>query len=158
MQAGLIRFTEDGVVPRDARLLGTTWRFVNKDGGPDRRFANNYQLPVVSYGTLELTSRSGLRMSIQTSNESLASGAAQLLRLIQAAIRDLESRAAISPRPTTLPPFEDDPPPLLLPTLALIRSAHAALSFSWLSSLPAWAVPIAWGLVSRSSLSRFLPS
>ena len=86
-------------------------------------------------------------MSIQTSNESLASGAAQLLQLIQAAIRDLESRAAIAPRLATLPPFEDDPPPLLLPALALIRSAHAALSFRWLSGLPAWAVPIAWGLI-----------
>ena len=36
--------------PRDARQVDTTWRFVNKNGGPDRRFKDNRQLPVMLYG------------------------------------------------------------------------------------------------------------
>ena len=35
---------------------GQTWRFVNKNGGPDRRFNNNIQLPIVLYGQLMVQS------------------------------------------------------------------------------------------------------
>jgi DNA polymerase-3 subunit epsilon len=50
------RFVEDGPVPGDAERVGTTWRFVNKDGGPDRRFNNNRPLPILRYGRLVLQS------------------------------------------------------------------------------------------------------
>src|SRR6266480_4419386 len=33
--------TGDRVAPSDAAILDYTWRYVNKKGGPDRRFANN---------------------------------------------------------------------------------------------------------------------
>ena len=33
-EAGTIRFVEEGGVPRDARVVGTTWRYVNKNGSP----------------------------------------------------------------------------------------------------------------------------
>lgn len=35
-------------------LIGSTWQYVNKSGGPDRRFKNNRQLPIVEYGRLTL--------------------------------------------------------------------------------------------------------
>jgi DNA polymerase-3 subunit epsilon len=41
---------EDGPFPRDAQQVGTTWRYVNVKGGPDRRFKDNSQLPVMRYG------------------------------------------------------------------------------------------------------------
>jgi hypothetical protein len=147
LESGQVRFVEDGAVPRDARTVGTTWRFVRKDGGPDLRFANNYQLPIVIYGTLDLSAPSGLRLSLQTSTDGLAAGAAELLRLIQAAVRDLETRKAIAPSQEAPPAFEEDPPPLLLPARQLVRTALDALSFRWLGGLPAWALPIAWGLI-----------
>jgi hypothetical protein len=147
MQAGHIQFIEEGAVPRDARVLGRTWRYVNKDGGPDRRFANNYQIPVVMYGTLEFSSPSGLRMSLQTSTDALATGAAELLALIQAAVHDLHARKALAPLPASHPHFEEHPPPLVLPGLRLVRSGLDVLSFRWMSNLPEWAVPIAWGMV-----------
>jgi hypothetical protein len=40
------RFIEDESVPRDAKIVDQTWRYVNKQGGPDRRFNNNRQIPV----------------------------------------------------------------------------------------------------------------
>jgi hypothetical protein len=49
------RFIEDGGVPRDSQQVGTTWQYVNKKGGPDRRFKNNRQLPIMLYGEVELT-------------------------------------------------------------------------------------------------------
>ena len=35
------RFIEDDGVPNDAKIIDHTWRYVNKNGGPDRRFSNN---------------------------------------------------------------------------------------------------------------------
>ena len=42
-------FIEDGGVPGDAQVVGHTWKYVNKKGGPDRRFNNNRQIPEVKY-------------------------------------------------------------------------------------------------------------
>jgi len=40
------RFNEEERVPQDATVVGSTWRFVRRDGGPDRRFNNNRQIPI----------------------------------------------------------------------------------------------------------------
>ncbi|MSX14825.1 MAG: hypothetical protein F2805_00750 [Actinobacteria bacterium] len=34
-------------VPPGAEFLGYVWRFMNRDGGPDRRYNDNYQIPVI---------------------------------------------------------------------------------------------------------------
>ena len=68
VQHSSTRFIEDGSVPNDAVRVGTTWRYVNKDGGPDRRFNNNSQLPVLQYGTLHFQSSRGLNIVLQTSS------------------------------------------------------------------------------------------
>ncbi len=59
VEQGSTRFIEDGYVPSDAVVVGQTWRFVRRDGGPDRRFNNNRQLPIAQYGTLTLRSSRG---------------------------------------------------------------------------------------------------
>ncbi|MEG6508013.1 DUF4236 domain-containing protein [Methyloligella sp. 2.7D] len=53
-------FIEDGSVPKDAEVVGYTWKHPNKRGGPDRRFKDNYQIPVCRYEQLHLTSESGV--------------------------------------------------------------------------------------------------
>jgi hypothetical protein len=72
--AGQTRFVESDIVPRDATQVDTTWRFVNRKGGPDRRFNNNRQLPVMLYGEILLTSSSGLRELFQVSVPAAANG------------------------------------------------------------------------------------
>lgn len=62
------RFIEEQGVPSDSRCVDTTWRFVNKNGGPDRRFNNNRQIPVLQYGEVTLRTASGLQVILQTSN------------------------------------------------------------------------------------------
>ena len=62
------RFIESEAVPKDAQVVGQTWKYVNKSGGPDRRFKDNRQLPICLYGELELTSKSGLNTVIMYSN------------------------------------------------------------------------------------------
>ena len=62
------RFIEDAGVPRDAQVVGSTWQYVNKNGGPDRRFSHNRQIPIAQYGLLEITSRTGLNIHLHVSN------------------------------------------------------------------------------------------
>ncbi|MCH5279709.1 MAG: hypothetical protein J1E60_07980 [Christensenellaceae bacterium] len=63
-------FTEKARVPRDAKVIGETWRFVNKDGSRDRRFNNNYLMPTCLYGKLLITSKSGLNVYLQLSDRT----------------------------------------------------------------------------------------
>ena len=62
---GTTQFIEEEAVPSDADVVSSTWRYVNKGGGPDRRFKNNVQLPVVRYAPPEefaLLAREGREM------------------------------------------------------------------------------------------------
>jgi hypothetical protein len=68
VQQSSTRFIEDGYVASDAAEVGRTWRYVNKSGGPDRRFSNNAQLPILQYGVLVLASAKGLNIHLQTSS------------------------------------------------------------------------------------------
>lgn len=72
-------FIEDGAVPKDSQIVSTTWKFVNKKGGPDRRFKNNRQLPVVRYEEVQFSSDSGLLERIQISCVGRAKGLAKAI-------------------------------------------------------------------------------
>lgn len=67
-----IKFHEDEAVPSDAKVVGQTWAKVNKDGSPDRRFANNYAIPVCLYGGLTFTSPGGVFEEYQFSDAMAA--------------------------------------------------------------------------------------
>ena len=73
------RFIEDEAVPSDAPLVGTTWKYVNVGGGPDRRYKANRQLPILEYGHVEIASPSGFRAEWQFSNPSSAEAFAVVL-------------------------------------------------------------------------------
>jgi hypothetical protein len=72
--AGRTRFIEEESVPRDSQVVDRTWRFVNKKGGPDRRFGNNREIPVCLYGELTLSSRSGINEVLHVSNAAEVDG------------------------------------------------------------------------------------
>ena len=62
------RFVETGTVPKDTKVIDRTWFKVNKNGSPDKRFKNNYQIPVVRYGEIGLNTETGLNEVFQFSN------------------------------------------------------------------------------------------
>jgi len=66
------RFQEEEGVPSDTQVVDETWKKVNKDGSPDRRFANNYKIPVAQYGRLRFTSAAGLNEEYMFSNAAKA--------------------------------------------------------------------------------------
>lgn len=64
-------FIEEGTVPSDATIIAHTWKHPNKNGGPDRRFANNFQIPVCLYESIYLTSSNGLNELLQVSRNGV---------------------------------------------------------------------------------------
>jgi hypothetical protein len=86
------RFIEDESVPRDAQIVDQTWRYVNKQGGPDRRFNNNRQIPICAYSEYTLTSDTGIYEIITTSKQGAMDAFAGFL----AGISTLQSKMAIS--------------------------------------------------------------
>lgn len=68
---GAMRFHEEEAVPSDSHIIGRTWAKTNKDGSPDRRFKQNYEIPVTEYGKLVLQSATGLNEEYMISNLAL---------------------------------------------------------------------------------------
>jgi hypothetical protein len=69
-----VQFREDRGVPSDGEVIGNTWLYVNRNGGPDRRFRNNREIPIVLYGQLSLESASGLKEVFQASKPTTVDG------------------------------------------------------------------------------------
>ena len=67
-------YPEEGSVPSDAQIVGNTWAKVNKDGSPDRRFRDNYSIPVCRYGMLHFISSAGLNEMYCLSDAEKAKG------------------------------------------------------------------------------------
>ena len=67
-------FIEEESVPFDATVVDHTWKYVNKSGGPDRRFRDNRQLPICLYDELTFRTASGLNEVFQISRSGLAEG------------------------------------------------------------------------------------
>ena len=77
-----VSFIEGGPIPGDAVITGHTWRYVNKSGGPDRRFNDNRELAVCAYGELEFFSESGVNCVIQYSKNDAADRFARAIEIL----------------------------------------------------------------------------
>jgi hypothetical protein len=87
------RFIEDGSVPADAAVVGQTWRFVNKNGGPDRRFNGNRQLAICNYGEMEFRSKSGLNCIMHYSNAKAGERFSRAIEILHRPSSRIESKA-----------------------------------------------------------------
>lgn len=67
-----VRFIERGVVPSDAKVIDYTWDKVNKNGAPDKRFRDNFQIPIVRYGAITLRTAAGVNEEYEFSNYEAA--------------------------------------------------------------------------------------
>jgi Protein of unknown function (DUF4236) len=117
----LSNFIEEEGVPTDAEVIGQTWQKANKDGSRDRRFAGNYQIPVVKYAEIELRSSTGLYEVYQFSSYPRALSFAQALTEYQKAVAVLAERSKDHSLMPLLAPTDDegeytDAAPALSPT------------------------------------------
>jgi hypothetical protein len=67
-------FIEGEGAPSDARVVDRTWKYVNKKGGPDKRFADNRELPVCQYEEMRLVSAQGLNELFHFSRVGVSAG------------------------------------------------------------------------------------
>jgi hypothetical protein len=65
------RFIETERVPSDTTVVGHTWKYPNKNGGPDRRFKDNRQIPICLYESVHFKSNSGINELVEFSKTGL---------------------------------------------------------------------------------------
>jgi len=75
-------FIEEDSVPSDAQVLDYTWKFLNKNGSPDRRFNNNRKLPKCLYSQYHVSSGTGVHEVITVSRKGAFDGFAHVVRAI----------------------------------------------------------------------------
>ena len=61
-------FIEEESVPSDSKNIGSTWKYCNKNGSRDKRYNNNYQIPIQQYGKFTFQSNEGLNEEFMISN------------------------------------------------------------------------------------------
>jgi len=89
-------FIEEEAVPGDTQVLRYTWRHPNKSGGPDRRFANNYQIPVCEYEVLHLASENGLNELLQFSRAGVSAPFAEAVHQLDYASQQYVGTALLT--------------------------------------------------------------
>jgi hypothetical protein len=73
------QFRESEDIPSDSEKTGSTWQFVNNDGGPDRRFKDNRKIPIMKYSQIKITDNKGFSVMIMTSNYEIGQTFANVL-------------------------------------------------------------------------------
>jgi len=66
------KFVETDPVPSDAKIVGKTWQYVNKNGMPDKRYSDNPEIPIALYYEIVLKTSKGLFESFEFSNADFA--------------------------------------------------------------------------------------
>ena len=72
--------SETGIAPSDAVRIGTTYRYVNVNGEPDRRYKTNPSISVLQYGELDFKP---FDVTIIVSNNSAAEKFSEAFQLLQ---------------------------------------------------------------------------
>ncbi|MDO4693656.1 MAG: DUF4236 domain-containing protein [Eikenella sp.] len=63
-----VKFIETENIPNDAEQIDSTWAKVNKNGTPDKRFKDNYQIPIMRYAEFRFQTKTGLNEAYMLSN------------------------------------------------------------------------------------------
>lgn len=83
-------FHEEDSVPSDASVAGHTWAKTNKNGSPDRRFKDNYQIPICVYGNITFQSQTGITEEYMVSNADAAQAFAEAVKHYQVSLTESE--------------------------------------------------------------------
>ncbi len=104
------RFVEEEAVPADSEVVGQTWKKTNKDGSPDKRFVDNYAIPLVRYGQLWFTSPTGLNEAYMFSNFSSAERFTASFTNYQRRLQELARTSRAMPAGIEPDPVDESPP------------------------------------------------
>ena len=86
-----VRFHEIEGVPRDAKVVGQTWAKTNKDGSPDKRFKENYQIPICLYGQIAFRSQTGVTEEYMVSDANAALAFVEAVSVYKKALSETDA-------------------------------------------------------------------
>lgn len=122
------RFIETETVPPDTEVVGYAWHKSNKDGSPDRRFADNFQIPIALYGEITFKTRNGVEEAYNASNCGAALAFGNAISVFQDELR----RQAKRPKPVIGPEVSGEAPQkdpaALLPALPKVLRAYEVVA------------------------------
>lgn len=122
------RFIERDPVPPDAEIVGHAWHRSNKDGSPDRRFSQNYQIPIAQYGEMRFSTRNGVKEAYNASNYTSAVAFAQAAQNFQDALRRQAEGSKPAIAPTPIPESGPKDPAAFLPALPNVWGAYEVVA------------------------------
>ncbi len=145
--------TGDVTAPSDARVVDYTWHYVNKQkgGGPDHRFRDNPQLPVIETGDLAFSTDSGFSAKLKFSNltaaEALANGIHEFSSVVFRGSPS-EQRPIATAQPPPVTPGSGERPPhsklrsTVMAVIVLIAMITAMFAvYQWRKSSNSTVVP-----------------
>jgi hypothetical protein len=86
-----VRFHETEGVPQDAKVVGQTWAKTNKDGSPDKRFNENYQIPICLYGQIAFRSPTGVTEEYMVSDANAALAFVEAVNIYKNALSETDA-------------------------------------------------------------------
>lgn len=94
LKAGRTTFQEGGEeVPKDTKIIDYAWFKSNKDGSPDRRFRDNYTIPIVHYGQISFATDTGMNEEYNVSNAAATVAFGNAFRNYQRALQAASANA-----------------------------------------------------------------
>lgn len=76
-------FIETGSIPSDGTIVNYTYKYVNKNGGPDRRFSNNPRYPIMRYSYITFLGGNGFNEVIMLSKEGIGNQLKEQINLLK---------------------------------------------------------------------------
>lgn len=76
-------FIETEIKPWDGTIVDYTYKYVNKSGGPDRRFANNPRYPIMSYSYINFYGDNGFDECIMLSKQGVGNILKEQIKVLQ---------------------------------------------------------------------------
>jgi hypothetical protein len=129
-----LEYVEREAVPSDATVIGKTWKFVRRDGGPDRRFNNNRQWPIVKYGVVAFSSPNFISYLIISSLETASSFTNSFSKILSSSSSGSKSLPLSTPQ-THFAAIETDVVPEHLAPLRKIALQGSELTTSQIANL-----------------------
>lgn len=144
VKAGVVRIPERDVVPHDASVVDHTWERLNRDGSPDRRYANNTRIPVVAYGLVQIEMSASDQRAFLVSSQAAAANFALAFDTFQSSLRvrpadDTKDRHGRDTWPAVgpLPVVRVPPPPRATAAHELTAAVAVAIGLAgWSVSVP----------------------
>lgn len=150
-----VSFIEAERPPSDGTVVGRTWAFVNKSGGPDRRYKHNPEFPILQYSRIRFGAVGGLDLLIQLSKADLGHDLkVAMSRLGKAAIAMECGPNEVGASPGTSPVDPGRPP---RPEAPWERSPwlYPRWGELWLTLVSMGAVACMWMLAATDAVAKY---